>query len=138
MSTQLSEREPEIVFAHTSLNEKHTSSSTLVARRQRCSALEIRAQRLISNFTWKAVFVEPSRTCYVQNLLLVLFVTRACGNIAHGPLVFIVNRKISDTVSQMLQIKLTLVSFTFPETKRNIQSFSLLQFQCFKFHVFFL
>ena len=53
MSTQLSERELQIVFTHTSLNEKHISSSTLVSRRQRCSALEIRAQRLISNFTWK-------------------------------------------------------------------------------------
>ena len=37
-------------------------------------------------------FVEPTPTCCAQNLLLVSFVTRACGNIAHGPLVFIVNR----------------------------------------------
>ena len=40
---------------------------------------------------WKAVFVEPSPIYYAQNLLLVSFVTRACGNIAHGALVFIVN-----------------------------------------------
>jgi len=53
VSTQLSERELQIVFTHTSLNEKYTSSSTLVSRRQRCGALEIRTQRLISNFTWK-------------------------------------------------------------------------------------
>ena len=53
MSTQLSEHDLQIVFTHPSLNEKHTSSSTLVSRRQRCSALEICAQRLISNFTWK-------------------------------------------------------------------------------------
>ena len=41
---------------------------------------------------WKAVSVEPSPTCYPQNLLLVSFVTHAYGNIAHGPLVFVVNR----------------------------------------------
>jgi len=33
----------------------------------------------------------------------------------------------------MLQIKLNLASFTFPETKRNIPGFSLLHCQCFKF-----
>jgi len=49
-------------------------------------------QRLITNFTWKAVFVETSPTCFAQNLLLVSFVIRACGNIAHGPFAFVVNR----------------------------------------------
>jgi len=84
-----------------------------------CSALEICAQRLITNFTWQAVFVEPPPTCYAQNLLFVSFISRACGNIAHGPLAFVVNRKITDTLSQMLQIKLNLAIFFFPETKGN-------------------
>jgi len=34
VSTQLSEHELQIVVTHLSLNEKHTSSSTLVSRRQ--------------------------------------------------------------------------------------------------------
>jgi len=57
---------------------------------------------LLSPLPGRQFFVEPPSTCYAQNLLFVSFVTRACGNIAHGPLAFDVNREITDTLSQLL------------------------------------
>ena len=52
---------------------------------------------IVPDLPGRQFFVERPSTCYAQNLLFVSFVTRACGNIAHGPLAFVVNREITDT-----------------------------------------